>query len=677
MSAHSVISTDHDELLERVLPHVDTGVISKARHLIIQDADWEDEDDDVLLAAEDDDSFNDDSGPDFIPRRHGAGSRLSVSTHRSAHTRTTSTSDFGSDFASAGRHTIALDGLSPPHRPVLFTNFDSGFAEMAEGASPVDEGPPPRHVSNSAVGNGHANGDVYGNGNGHGNGNGSGNLARQQDMLMEPGEAPWKTGSRTGSRASQQAPVTSRTSSPRPRAKDDAVAMHGPVEVPARQSSKDSKHANGYGGVSISAKELVGPGHTRRSSVIVERVDEGKHYGSEDEDDAPPLRQRQGAARSNGRNSPISSREEESSTPPPISHARPVRKIMMDDFENDDVDTYDGVDDGWEDDELGMMPGLAHPVSGAYENGRKPPTSLRNRDKQLNSLISDRMRAASERPANSRTTTLTQNYRDLRTPMLNHVQLYQDAEFRKPLIDRGSMDERPPRQSVSAGKQYRSHDDGLHNGYSGGYGHGHVPATGLAHDPYAHKMSLRRTYSDDELSIRQHSISGRTANSGGPGGGSQTGSMPDFFSASVFQVVLHNPTTAHQLLKFAETRLCAENVEFLARVDEYRTTLNNLASQMAAIHKSFVSPGSASQVNVSQSMLRRAHRDMKAIVNNAFPSMENVFTDLQEQIETMVYQDIYPRFVRHQVALSASRALGSDRFKYQGLGDCFCLTNPK
>lgn len=40
----------------------------------------------------------------------------------------------------------------------------------------------------------------------------------------------------------------------------------------------------------------------------------------------------------------------------------------------------------------------------------------------------------------------------------------------------------------------------------------------------------------------------------------------DFFSREVFQVVLHNPTTAHQLKKFAHSRLCGENLDFLDQV---------------------------------------------------------------------------------------------------------------
>lgn len=42
--------------------------------------------------------------------------------------------------------------------------------------------------------------------------------------------------------------------------------------------------------------------------------------------------------------------------------------------------------------------------------------------------------------------------------------------------------------------------------------------------------------------------------------------LADFFSSEVFQIVLHNPATAHRLLKFSQARMCGENMEFLEKV---------------------------------------------------------------------------------------------------------------
>lgn len=46
--------------------------------------------------------------------------------------------------------------------------------------------------------------------------------------------------------------------------------------------------------------------------------------------------------------------------------------------------------------------------------------------------------------------------------------------------------------------------------------------------------------------------------------------LADFFSTEVFQIVLHNPTTAHRLLKFSQARMCGENMEFLEKVRKTR-----------------------------------------------------------------------------------------------------------
>ena len=41
-----------------------------------------------------------------------------------------------------------------------------------------------------------------------------------------------------------------------------------------------------------------------------------------------------------------------------------------------------------------------------------------------------------------------------------------------------------------------------------------------------------------------------------------------FSVKEVFQIVLHNPTTAHRLLKFSQARMCGENMEFLEKVGQ-------------------------------------------------------------------------------------------------------------
>lgn len=187
---------------------------------------------------------------------------------------------------------------------------------------------------------------------------------------------------------------------------------------------------------------------------------------------------------------------------------------------------------------------------------------------------------------------------------------------------------------------------------------------------------LRKTYSDEELSVprggggyapsSKHSVVSH---------GSRR--MPEFFSEEAFQTVLYNPITARELQKFSEQRLCGENVAFLAQVGQYQDSLGALSAQLATIHKSFISDQSSTQITAPRELLLSTHREIKNTVAHTFTSMESLFTDLQKRIEHTVFTDVYPRFVREKVSLSAIQALANDRHKYQGLGDCFCLSDPK
>jgi PAS domain len=74
--------------------------------------------------------------------------------------------------------------------------------------------------------------------------------------------------------------------------------------------------------------------------------------------------------------------------------------------------------------------------------------------------------------------------------------------------------------------------------------------------------------------------------------------------------------------------------------------------------------------------LTKINKDLKATLTTTFPKLESIFTSPQNEIESIVSSDIYPRFVRHQLTMSTTKALAGNRSKYAGLGDCFVLTNP-
>jgi phototropin len=197
------------------------------------------------------------------------------------------------------------------------------------------------------------------------------------------------------------------------------------------------------------------------------------------------------------------------------------------------------------------------------------------------------------------------------------------------------------------------------------------------------KLDFNLTPVDEDLNERSYyepsvsSITHSTAPSQTTGITSTSGSrLPDFFSSEIFQVVLHNPTTSHQLLKFSQSRLCGENLEFLEKVDRYQSLLNDVAKTIYEIHKDFISVNAPNQVNLPDPLLVKVNKDLKTALATTLPKLESVFVDSQNDIERLVSLDVYPRFVRHQMAMSAAKALGGNRGKYAGLGDCFVLTDP-
>ena len=112
------------------------------------------------------------------------------------------------------------------------------------------------------------------------------------------------------------------------------------------------------------------------------------------------------------------------------------------------------------------------------------------------------------------------------------------------------------------------------------------------------------------------------------------------------------------------------------QVDKYNKLLNDLAKTTAEIYHSFISANAASQIGLPHTIMNQVVSDIKVHFKTTLPQMESIFQDAQYYIENMVFTDIYPRFVKYKMSMSAVKALGGDRREYQGLGDCFCLTDP-
>lgn len=98
---------------------------------------------------------------------------------------------------------------------------------------------------------------------------------------------------------------------------------------------------------------------------------------------------------------------------------------------------------------------------------------------------------------------------------------------------------------------------------------------------------------------------------------------------------------------------------------------------MTEIHDAHTSAEAPRQLAIDIHTLKKVNSDLREATISTLPVMETVFTTAQAEVEGLLRTAVYPRFVKYQLNNSASKALTVEREKYQGLGDCFCLTDPK
>ncbi|OBR09230.1 Aureochrome1 [Colletotrichum higginsianum IMI 349063] len=363
-----------------------------------------------------------------------------------------------------------------------------------------------------------------------------------------------------------------------------------------------------------------------------------------------------------------------SATPPPIGGRR-RRLILVDSEEDEDDRDAHGDNDDDDHDNGGVTDqeyhGYLHEPSRSSSRRRRrenrdiaatPVTVIHNpiqedtsephhrytRDRPVTPRTSSRQ--SSQPPARSRAAdALASHKRGLRTPVLDHNRLYHDAEpppisqRRRPRNNSNGSTSNKPRArrtttataaaaaaavapaTIATTAYYRErpgmeeevvHDYSVKNGLGGG------PPAMLTPDYRPATADGRKTaMSDDSFSISRQSTSKQSVTSNG-----SSSRGVDFFGPGIFQVVLHNPTTVHQLLKFAEARFCSESVEFLKKVEQYQTVLNDLAGIMTSIHKDFLAEDSTKQINVNGELRKSVHAEMKSLVTKTLPSMETLFS---------------------------------------------------
>lgn len=99
-------------------------------------------------------------------------------------------------------------------------------------------------------------------------------------------------------------------------------------------------------------------------------------------------------------------------------------------------------------------------------------------------------------------------------------------------------------------------------------------STAPSSEDFSRKARLSNNPSSEEaMSVNSMSDRNEVPRSSRGGHGRKV----EFFSPATFQQVLLDPTTNHQLLLFARSRLCGEDVEFLGRVSQFQFSLRKLS----------------------------------------------------------------------------------------------------
>lgn len=118
-------------------------------------------------------------------------------------------------------------------------------------------------------------------------------------------------------------------------------------------------------------------------------------------------------------------------------------------------------------------------------------------------------------------------------------------------------------------------------------------------------------------------------------------------------------------------------LNLILQIDKYNRLLDETSMLLGRIHSTYASADAPRQINVSHSQIKQISSDIRHASQFTLPSLENILSGAQKQVEQLLATDIYPRFVKHQVTASATTALADQRERFQGLGDCFCLTDPR
>ena len=146
-------------------------------------------------------------------------------------------------------------------------------------------------------------------------------------------------------------------------------------------------------------------------------------------------------------------------------------------------------------------------------------------------------------------------------PSRSNHSINETAPLPTPVSSRPSSSRQGSPKREQVGMSLRSHPPPARNSVNG-----RISEEKLEKE-FQNLQSTSATESDGSKQSKQSSRSSRSnKNSFGSNHKIRGSSVTDYFSPEVFQMVIHNPTTAHRFLKFCQSRNCGENLSFLQKV---------------------------------------------------------------------------------------------------------------
>jgi hypothetical protein len=153
----------------------------------------------------------------------------------------------------------------------------------------------------------------------------------------------------------------------------------------------------------------------------------------------------------------------------------------------------------------------------------------------------------------------------------------------------------------------------------------------------------------------------------------------DLYSYSAFRTVLHTPRIYDAFAAFLCSEVSSEHLVFWTRCERVRQLKQELSDSVSAIHHEHLRDASKQEINISHRS-RVGGIEKVDSMKSALNDTQDTIDDMQKEVEMLMWRDSYPRFLKHRLAYNASKSLewASTRpYPFKGLGECFCITDPR